>query len=102
MNHPHLVAARTPMVAPHDHDPEMLYVECGRCGRPVLWEAGRTTAMLARSGVEMDLLDDHCLIVSAGCPACMPDQNHFETRVVRLRETLLTNPLIFGGEGGHA
>ena len=34
-------------------DPELLYVECGRCGSsPVLWEDGRATRLLDQAGID--------------------------------------------------
>ncbi|MDK2957952.1 MAG: hypothetical protein PWQ57_3450 [Desulfovibrionales bacterium] len=66
-------------------DPELLYVECGRCGEPVLWEPGDTTRLLAWYGVNPETLDERCLIISDGCRACDPDAAGYDTEVVRLR-----------------
>lgn len=68
-------------------DPEMLYVECARCGLPVLWSPGDTTNILVWAGIDTGNLDEKCMIVSDGCPACMPGQGSFSTQVVRLRKT---------------
>jgi len=54
------------------YDPELLYVECQICGKPVLWEPGKTTELLLAAGVDVSRLDERCMIVSAGCPACAP------------------------------
>lgn len=68
-------------------DPELIYVECMRCGRPVLWKPGVSTALLLQAGVRPDQLDASCLILSKGCPACQHGKHLFETRVVRLTGT---------------
>ncbi len=65
-------------------DPELMYVECMHCGRPILWEPGRTTALLEESGVLPEQLDESCMILSKGCTACSKDKKIFETKVVRL------------------
>ena len=51
-------------------DPEMLFVECARCGNPILWEAGKTTRILEGAGIDALELDPHCLLVASGCPRC--------------------------------
>jgi hypothetical protein len=66
-------------------DPELLYVECARCGKPVLWNPGDTTKVLTWAGIDTQLLDEKCMIVSEGCPQCRPEQRTFTTQVVRLR-----------------
>jgi hypothetical protein len=66
-------------------DPELIYVECGRCGEPVLWEPGDTTRLLACYGVDPDTLDERCLIISDGCRSCNPEAEGYATQVVRLR-----------------
>jgi hypothetical protein len=68
-------------------DPELLYVECARCGQPVLWNPGDTTNILTWAGIDTRALDEKCMIVSDGCPTCMPGQGSFTTQVVRLRKT---------------
>ena len=56
------------------YDPELLYVECGRCGAPVLWEAGRATRLLEEAGIDPLELDAACLLVTNACPMCgVPD-----------------------------
>ena len=67
-------------------DPELLYVECARCGKPVLWSPGDTTTSLAWAGIDAGVLDEMCMIVSDGCPTCLPGQASFSTQVVRLRK----------------
>ena len=71
--------------APGAYDPELLYVECQMCGKPVLWEPGKTTELLLAAGVDVSRLDERCMIVSAGCPACMPHSAEgYTLAVVRL------------------
>ena len=67
-------------------DPELLYVECAKCGKPVLWSSGDTTRILAWAGIDAGALDEKCMIVSEGCPACQPGKHSFSTQVVRLRK----------------
>jgi hypothetical protein len=68
-----------------DHfDPELLYVECGVCGRPVMWGKGQTSRVLRRSNINLSRLDEHCLLISDGCPMCSPGCKEFKARIVRL------------------
>ena len=64
-------ASRRDAGAPGAYDPELLYVECQMCGKPVLWEPGKTTELLLAAGMDVSKLDERCMIVSAGCPACV-------------------------------
>lgn len=66
------------------YDPELLYVECRNCGKPIVWEAGRTTAILLRSRVKPEFVDEHCLILSDGCRECMPYADGYPLSIVRL------------------
>ncbi|MDL2268112.1 hypothetical protein LJC46_09060 [Desulfovibrio sp. OttesenSCG-928-G15] len=67
------------------YDPELLYVECQACGKPVIWEPGKTTALLRAAGVDVSKLDERCMIISEGCPSCQPSLlNGFTLAVVRL------------------
>lgn len=68
-------------------DPELLYVECSKCGQPVLWSPGDTTRILTWAGIDVDALDEKCMIVSDGCPVCQPGKKNFSTQVVRLRKS---------------
>lgn len=79
-----LHGAAAPRPAPV-YDPEMLYVECQICGKPVLWENGKTTELLVAAGVDVTRLDERCMIVSEGCPACSPGTAEgYTLAVVRL------------------
>lgn len=79
-------------------DPELLFVECSRCGAPVLWDPGRATRLLAQAGVDPLELDSSCLLMTDGCPFCRPAGQYTVQiyRVSNLREGLLP-PLV-----GHA
>jgi len=67
------------------YDPELLYVECQVCGKPVLWEEGKTTELLLTAGVDISRLDERCMIVSEGCPACVPSaKDGYTLAVVRI------------------
>jgi len=67
------------------YDPELMIVECAHCGRPVLWEPGRSTEVLAGVGIDPLELDAHCLLLTNGCPHCRPCQKEgFSVQVFRL------------------
>lgn len=87
---PQTIRLRTTPPAPKPanvtYDPELLYVECSRCGNPVIWEEGRTTELLEEAGLPGSRLDCQHLVLTDGCPTCAPDETFFETRVVRLAE----------------
>jgi len=78
------------MAPPRRMDPDLLYVECQRCGRPILWEAGRTANILSQAGIDVSRVDDHCFIASDGCPNCTPGESSFETRFIRLDDEMAT------------
>ena len=85
-NAPPPSAAREPRLTARSwYDPELLYVECHICGKPVLWEPGRTTELLLEAGVDITALDERCLILSEGCLFCRPKEEHgFTLAVVRV------------------
>ena len=60
---------RGPLV-PKGYDPELLYVECGRCGSPVMWEKGKASQILGLAGIDPLELDASCMLVTDGCPMC--------------------------------
>jgi len=85
------------------YDPELLYVECQMCGKPVLWEPGKTTELLFAAGVDVSRLDERCMIVSAGCPACTPHSNEgYTLAVVRLAGLTPEEALHMTRPGGTA
>ncbi len=65
-------------------DPELLYVECTKCGQPVLWKHGLTSKLLKMAKINLSTLDERCVIMSEGCPACTPGEISFTTQVIRL------------------
>lgn len=76
---------KSPPVRRGSYDPELLYVECQICGKPVIWEPGKTTELLIAAGVDVGKLDERCMIVSEGCPACAPyTKDGYTLAVVRL------------------
>ncbi len=56
------------------YDPEMLFVECAKCGNPIIWEKGRSTEILHSAGIDPLELDAQCLLVTDGCPRCSKDR----------------------------
>ncbi|MDR2893156.1 MAG: hypothetical protein LBV80_08760 [Deltaproteobacteria bacterium] len=84
------------------YDPEMLYVECRKCGNPIMWEPGRTTAILARSCVSPALVDEHCMIISDGCRNCSPHADVFALSIVRLASISAQDLLLMHSTGGNA
>lgn len=68
---------------PEGYDPELVYVECGRCGAPVIWESGRATALLAAVGIDPLELDPYCILVTDGCPACGAS-DEYHVRIFRI------------------
>ena len=85
--HPRALASFAPMA--RGYDPELMIVECARCGTPVLWEPGRSTAVLASVGIDPLELDAHCLLLTDGCPHCRPRQKEgFSVQVFRLTPEL--------------
>ncbi len=86
---PQTIFADEHLPAPHNspentYDPELLYVECSRCGQPVIWEQGRTTELVRKAGLAHSHLDARYMVLTDGCPSCSPEEIYFETRVVRL------------------
>lgn len=67
-------------------DPERIYVECGRCGAPVLWEPGRATALVRSAGIDPLELDPTCMLVTDGCPVCS-GHGHYTVQIFRVSGT---------------
>ena len=85
------------------YDPELLYVECRFCGKPVLWEQGKTTELLLGAGVDAHTLDERCFIVSEGCPACRPHEaDGFTLAVVRIAGLTPEEAVYMSRPGGHS
>ena len=64
-------------------DPELLYVECRLCGRPVNWESGLSTLAVAGGGIAENNLDARCMILTNGCRHCRP-HGQYEHIVIRI------------------
>ena len=43
-----------------------------------------TTQLLKLANIDLSTLDERCVILSEGCPNCVPDEISFTTQVVRL------------------
>lgn len=85
------------------YDPELLYVECHLCGKPVLWEKGKTTELLLAAGVDIANLDERCLIVSEGCPTCLPlEKSGYTLAVVRIAGLTPEEAVYMSRPGGTA
>lgn len=67
---------------PAGYDPELLYVECGRCGAPIIWEPGKATRILSAAGIDPLELDPSCLLLTDGCPHCT-SQGPYVIQIVR-------------------
>jgi hypothetical protein len=95
--------SRHPVEVRTAYDPEMLYVECHVCGKPVIWEVGKTTELLLSAGVDMSNLDERCLILSEGCPACAPgNRSGFTLAVVRIAGLTPEEAAYMARRGGSA
>ena|GEM_PF-1856320 len=85
------------------YDPEMLYVECQFCGKPVLWEAGKTTLLLESAGIDLAMVDETCMILADGCPACHPEETRgYTLAVVRVAGVSAEEALQMLKPGGNA
>ncbi|HDQ39531.1 MAG TPA: hypothetical protein ENN39_00640 [Desulfonatronum sp.] len=67
-------------------DPELMFVECRKCGRPLLWNEGDASQIIEQSGIDVKKLDAQCLILAEGCPQCSPGEGGYMVRVVRLKK----------------
>lgn len=85
------------------YDPELLYVECRVCGKPVIWEKGKTTELLFAAGVDLADLDERCMIISEGCPACMFSADEgYALAVVRIAGLTPEEAVYMARPGGTA
>lgn len=84
------------------YDLDLLYVECRFCGKPVLWEKGNTSLLLRASGVDMNALDEACMILSEGCPGCRPDASVFHMHIVRVASFDAEDVLLLVDSKGNA
>ncbi len=78
------------------YDPELLYVECARCGAPVLWEKGKTTILLEHAAIDPLELDASCILVTDGCPAC-GSKREYSVQIFRISASdEQQRPLLYG------
>lgn len=91
-----------PSEPPVGYDLDLLYVECRFCGKPVLWEQGKTSTLVNASGIDVGLLDEECLILSEGCPYCRPDIPSFHLQVVRVAALSAQDLLLLSVQRGNA
>lgn len=82
VNAPRLLALTA--AKPFDRDPNLLFIECLRCGRPLNFDPGMVTAALTGAGVDLSVIDLGHMIVTDGCPHCSPDAPGYPTELVRL------------------
>ena len=80
--------AGKPIPAHVGYDPELLFVECGKCGNPVLWEPGQATRILQNAFIDPLELDAHCLLVTDGCPQCTRNSTVFRVQVFRVQRAV--------------
>lgn len=79
------IAGKTIPLFARGYDPELLYVECGRCGSPVIWEEGRAERLLAEAGIDPLELDSSCILLTDGCPSC-GSSREYSVRIFRLSD----------------
>lgn len=72
------------MFKPKGLDPDLLYVECGRCGSPVLWDQGRAAILLKEAGIDPLELDINCFLVTDACPVCSNQRKQYTVQIYRL------------------
>lgn len=87
---------------PHGYDPDLLYVECRLCGKPVLWEKGKTGLLVSASGLDTSMLDEQCMLLSDGCPNCRPGTGEFHLQVVRVTSLTPQDLLLLTDSRGNA
>lgn len=87
---------------PASYDLDLLYVECRLCGKPVLWDKGKTGLLVRASGIDVTLLDAECMILSEGCPACRPQIALFHMQVVRVAALTAHDIMLLNENKGNA
>ncbi len=83
------------------YDPEMLFVECAKCGNPIIWEKGRSTEILQGAGIDPLELDAQCLLVTDGCPRCSKGKL-YHVQVYRVQSSTDDVGATSVGRSGHA
>ena len=84
------------------YDLDLLYVECRCCGKPVMWDKGKTSLLVRASGIDVTLLDSECMILSEGCPACRPRTPLFYMQVVRVAALSPQDIMLLSENRGNA
>lgn len=64
-------------------NPELMYSECSKCGRPILLDPYKTRELLELSGIAPDDLDYSRLILTDGCPSCTPEKTGFRSVIAK-------------------
>lgn len=77
------VSVRSFPPARKGYDPELLFVECSRCGAPILWESGKATKLLDKAGIDPLELDASCMLITDACPSCSR-QKEYTVKIFRL------------------
>lgn len=83
-------------------DPELLYVQCAHCSRPVMWTQGKLTQIVRDAGVSRAQLDATHFMFTEGCPQCNPEQTEFRIRLIRMDRMPPENPLSNDPRAGNA
>lgn len=81
---------------PQAFDPDMLYVECGHCGAPILWEKGRTSRLLASAGIDPLELDASCVLITDSCPLC-GGKGRYTIQIYRISAARSARHLFYAG-----
>ncbi|MBR4741346.1 MAG: hypothetical protein IK079_00390 [Desulfovibrio sp.] len=76
------------LLQPKSFDPELLYVECGRCGAPVIWERGKASLLLHEAGIDPLELDSSCLLVTDACPMCSRKKKQYTVQIYRISTSI--------------
>lgn len=102
MHHSHEPHHQLPRPHSAGFDPELLYVQCAHCGRPVLWTQGKLTRIIRDAGVSRQQLDATHVMLTEGCPECNPEQSEFRIQLIRLERMPPHNPLSNDDRAGNA
>lgn len=81
---------------PQAFDPDMLFVECGHCGAPILWEKGRTRRLLASAGIDPLELDASCVLITDSCPLC-GGKGRYTIQIYRISAARSARHLFYAG-----
>lgn len=90
------LVTEAPVPMPAAFDPELLYMECAKCGSPVIWEPGRISSLLEKAGIDPMELDSACILMTDSCAAC-GQADEYSIRIFRLTDRMDAAPVC-----GHA